>query len=229
MAALDELKKANPDGRFWLKLDGTDVKEGLMESMKGKWNGDVDLLDGKLDKLRKEYEMRVEGLKETTKGTVNPVCVEKIVTDLKEDVLFLSSGLEKARKKYKDKYEKRTTAEEVLKSLSWEVVEHHTLLLQAQELLSGYSESVGNMPVIKELDSEAKIYMRNLFKKKREPADHVLVWMLSDEKRDKKPYALPVGYIPCRTLRDQHVRDLNASLKLEMKKKNLTLAGRDNQ
>ena len=25
-AALEVLKSANPDGRFWLKLDGTDVK-----------------------------------------------------------------------------------------------------------------------------------------------------------------------------------------------------------
>lgn len=34
-AALDGLKTANPDGRYWLKLDGTDVKECLMESVKG--------------------------------------------------------------------------------------------------------------------------------------------------------------------------------------------------
>ena len=48
MAALDELKRANPDGRFWLKLDGTGVKTGIQEFVKGKWNGDLDLLDGKL-------------------------------------------------------------------------------------------------------------------------------------------------------------------------------------
>ncbi|KAJ7373269.1 hypothetical protein OS493_012858 [Desmophyllum pertusum] len=31
-AALDALKSANPDGRFWIKLDATDVKVALMES-----------------------------------------------------------------------------------------------------------------------------------------------------------------------------------------------------
>ena len=40
MAALDQLKKVDPDGRFWLKLDATDLKEALLESVKGVWNGD---------------------------------------------------------------------------------------------------------------------------------------------------------------------------------------------
>ena len=38
MVAFDQLKKANPDGRFWLKLDATDLKEALMESVSGVWN-----------------------------------------------------------------------------------------------------------------------------------------------------------------------------------------------
>lgn len=52
MAAFDQLKEANPKGRFWLKLDATDLKEAIMESVKGVWNGDVDLGDGKLQELR---------------------------------------------------------------------------------------------------------------------------------------------------------------------------------
>ncbi|XP_072045460.1 uncharacterized protein [Amphiura filiformis] len=59
--ALKKLKNANPDGKFWLKADGTDIKRGLQESMTGKWNGDVDLLDGELEKKRKEYDMRRGG------------------------------------------------------------------------------------------------------------------------------------------------------------------------
>ena len=35
----------------------TDIKKGIQESMQGKWNGDVNLLDGRLKKKRKEYEM----------------------------------------------------------------------------------------------------------------------------------------------------------------------------
>ena len=61
LAAFDELKEANPSGRFWLKLDATDIKEALMESMKGVWNGDVDLGDGKLQELRVEYDWSSSG------------------------------------------------------------------------------------------------------------------------------------------------------------------------
>ncbi|KAK3750315.1 hypothetical protein QZH41_010821, partial [Actinostola sp. cb2023] len=32
--ALKQLKEANPSGRFWIKLDGTDVESALMESMR---------------------------------------------------------------------------------------------------------------------------------------------------------------------------------------------------
>ena len=78
---------------------------------------------------------------------------------------------------------------------------------------------------MKQLEMEGKTYLRNVVKKRRVAADHVLVWMLSDEKRNSKPYALPVGYIPCNTLRDQHERDLNASLKLEIKNRGLKLTG----
>jgi len=50
--AFEMLKEADPNGCYWLKLDSTDLKEALMESMKGVWNGDIDLGDGKLQKLQ---------------------------------------------------------------------------------------------------------------------------------------------------------------------------------
>ena len=202
-----------------------------MESMKGKWNGDVDLLDGKVEELRKQYDARIDRFMEST-VTATAQCILKIVQDFKEDVMFLSAGLETAHSKYKEKYKKKSTAEEVLKNLSWEVVEHHTLVTQAQQLQRQYENALslleegGDVPVaFIQLQSESKTYLKNLFKKKRQAADHVVVWMISDEKRNTKPYALPVGYIPCGTLRDQYVRDLNNPLKLAMKERGLKLAG----
>lgn len=55
---MQQLKQANPDGRYWIKLDATDIKAGTFESMKGVWNGDTDMGDGKLQRLREEYENR---------------------------------------------------------------------------------------------------------------------------------------------------------------------------
>ena len=61
------------------------------------------------------------------------------------------------------------------------------------------------------------VYLRNLFIKKRQPAaTHVLLFLLSDEKRNKKPFAIPVQYVPYHSLRDQYVRDLTDSIKREM-------------
>ncbi len=65
------LKKANPDGRFWIKIDGTDVKTALMELMLGKWNGDVDLGDWALEKLRKEYDKRPKDITALTDKASN--------------------------------------------------------------------------------------------------------------------------------------------------------------
>ena len=75
------------------------------------------------------------------------------------------------------------------------------------------------------LVKEVKGYRRNLFKKKRIAATHVLVLMLSDERRNKKPYALPIRYVPYRSMRDQYVRDLTRDVKLKMQERGLNLVG----
>lgn len=67
--------------------------------------------------------------------------------------------------------------------------------------------------VVKDSTLTYKAYLRNLFKKKRVAASHVEVIMVSDEKSNYKPYALPVKFVPCQTLRDQQVRDLNREVK----------------
>lgn len=51
VVALKQLKKSNPKGRFWIKADTFDVNAALQESVKGIWNGDTDLGDGKLQDL----------------------------------------------------------------------------------------------------------------------------------------------------------------------------------
>jgi hypothetical protein len=86
--ALNLLKQANPDGRFWIKIDGTDVKTALMVSMRGKWNGHVDLGDGALEKLRKEYDKR---LKDITALTYKELTKENIVCRLSEFTKELST------------------------------------------------------------------------------------------------------------------------------------------
>ena len=243
-AALDALKSANTDGRFWIKLDATDVKVAVMESGRHVWNGDVDLGDGELQTLRQCYDDRIkllDGLKIQGVGVANlRQTIPKVIDELAVDVEFLDKGLKEASDHFEKKFQQANCPEETLKEASWEVIEFQTLLQQSQELKSKFEDILPNLDpnrdagrgalnllrvTIKDLAVSTQKYLRNLFKKKRTPVSHVMVTMLSDEKRNHKPYALPVQYIPCQTLKDQFVRDLNVKLKEEMKSKEMKVAG----
>lgn len=145
VAALDQLKTANPDGRFWLKLDATELKEALMESFSGVWNGDVDLGDGKLEELRGEYDQRVAlASRVATIDNQGDLKLElrKCVDSLEDDISFLDDGFQLAVEDYRKKFENRSTPEENLKNANWNVVEFQTLLQQAQFLKGAYEEQL---------------------------------------------------------------------------------------
>lgn len=212
-----------------------------MESVSGVWNGDVDMGDGLLQELRRVYDGRVS-LVGSVAAIHNRDSLEvelrKCVDSLDVDIPFLDEGFQLAVQDYRKKFDNRSTPEEKLKNANWNVVEFQTLLQQAQELKEAYEEQLSYLnPAVphdlqairtslRGLVSEAKSYLRNLFKKKRVAATHVLVLMLSDERRSKKPYALPVRYVPYRSLRDQYVRDLTKNVKMAMLDAGLILVGK---
>lgn len=148
MAAFEELKEVNPDGRYWLKLDATDVKEALMKSMKGVWNGDEDLGDGKVQELRRQNDERM------TLVARLPSCgncddlelgLRTCLDQLGEDILFLDDGFKNAVEQYRKKYTNPSTAEEALKSSNWNLIEFQTLLQQTQLLKYAYKAELNNL------------------------------------------------------------------------------------
>ena len=237
---MKDLKSANPDGRFWIKLDGTDVKPALLESMRKEWNGDVDLGNGELQALRCEYDERNSAFKEAPKASNChdlQQSLTKVIDKIEGDIVFLTSGLEKAANLFREKMRKQTTSEETLRCLNWEVVEFQVLLEQSNNWLQLLSDLLGDLnpnnpalapvvAVLKDSESNMSLYLRNIFKKKRQPAaTHVLVLMVSDERRNKKPYALPVQYIPYYSLKDQYIRDFTKVLKQNMVQLGLHVVG----
>lgn len=58
------------------------------------------------------------------------------------------------------------------------------------------------------------------------PATHILVFMISNEERSKKPYALPVQCIPYKGLSDAKVRELANKIIREMVKRKMNVAGK---
>ena len=49
--SLDQAHSLLPTTEWWIKADGVDLVASLEESVRFKWNGNVDLADGKLQQL----------------------------------------------------------------------------------------------------------------------------------------------------------------------------------
>lgn len=233
------MKLANPEGRFWIKVDAFDVKATLQETVKGVWNGDVDLGDDQIALLHQEYERR--SLCKTKDLKEDRVFLESRLNELLDclqiDVDFLSNGLVAAVQEYEKKFNAPNTSEHLLKILCWERVEYNTLLQQAQCFSEKYGTMISclNQEVpcerdviiaLQTIEKDTLTYLRNLYIKKRQPgATHVLLFLISDEHRNRKPYALPVQYVPYKSIKDQFVRDLTNSIKREMMKMSLKPVG----
>jgi hypothetical protein len=158
--------------------------------------------------------------------------------NLQLDIQFLSDGLIIAEKEYQKKFNAPNSSEKLLKTLCWERVEYSTLLTQAQAFKEKHEFLVSCLnptshrlqdviKAVKSIEKDMMTYLRNLFIKKRQPAaTHVLLFLLSDERRNKKPFVIPVQYVPYHSLRDQFVRDLTNKIKQEMMKMELKAVGK---
>ena len=175
-----------------------------MESLSGVWNGDVDLGDGKLEELRREYDQRValpSNIARIDNRDGLQLELQKCVDSLEDDISFLDDGFQLAVEDYRKKFENRSTPEENLENANWNVVEFQTLLQQAQFLKGVYEDQLACLnPAVylpchmltirtslRGLVKEMKGYLRNLFKKKRIAATHVIVLMLSDKEEIRSP------------------------------------------
>ena len=68
-------------------------------------------------------------------------------------------------------------------------------------------------------------FVRGITRYKRTPATHILVTIISPSQRNKKPYALPVSYIPYAGLTEAKARKHINQVILEMTKRNMKVAG----
>jgi len=68
-------------------------------------------------------------------------------------------------------------------------------------------ERVQNLIAVKCSKSDCLPYLRDLFKLKRTAATHLMSIMIAEERRMKKPYAMPVRFIPYRSCTDQMAKD----------------------
>lgn len=181
------------------------------------------------------FEKRMECCDAVAKvGTRNEVEVRlsKVIQQFEGD------KKKNADEEYNRKFRCVNTSKATMKELCWEVVEYNTLIQHNQALTSFLERLMTFLnpvqPRVNDLVGEAsakkddiKDYLRNIYTKKRQPAaTHVMVFLVSDEKRNKKPYTLPVYYFPYYSIRDQSVRDKSIKLKNEMAKLGMKTVGK---
>lgn len=137
VVVFDQFKEVNFKGRFWLKLDVIDLKKVILELVKGVWNGDVDLGDGKLQELREKYESSfnfLSGLFIYNSGREFEVGLQQWIDRLEEDVIFFDSGYKEVVVVYIKKYNNFLIVDEVFKNVNWDVVEYQIFFQQFQIL-----------------------------------------------------------------------------------------------
>ncbi|CAH1242354.1 Hypp6614 [Branchiostoma lanceolatum] len=239
IGALEAMAKKKPGARVWFKADACDLKVAIQTSTKGKWSGDVDLGDGSLQKMVEECKRRVALVKEAGKLSDRDrleTCLRTLLVDIEEDMSLLARGLTAANEKYQAKFQQRNSSVELLKMLSWERVEFNTLLEQSKAFRDRYERLLAALDpsspttdqvskCLLDLCSDSQTYLNNLFKKKREAADHALVIMVADERRQQKPYAVPIQLVPYHSIRDQQLQDLLDICHVEAKKLGLIPVG----
>ncbi len=69
------------------------------------------------------------------------------------------------------------------------------------------------------------VFIPRVTRQKRTAATHILVFLVSPEERNKKPYALPVQCIPYTSLSDTKARQLANKVIRAMAQRNMKVAG----
>ena len=146
--------------------------------------------------------------------------------------------LQMAGQKYQTQLDKSTTPADTLRKSAWDVDDYRYLYEKNQQILCSLSlvynmlisapsatsstAVVNDVPgvniplLLTELRPTILEYLKSLFRKKRLPAADILVFMISESTRQKKPYAIPIQCIPHAGLQDRQVRLLANKIKAEM-------------
>ena len=103
---------------MWLKLDDTDVKESLKHSDKGEWNGDVNLNNGNLERLREEFENILAWIELIQSSIEFQNILENGIPCLEEDTEFLRNSFTNATNEFQKKITIKTTNSDTLIGLN---------------------------------------------------------------------------------------------------------------
>lgn len=206
--------------------------------MRGSWAGDEDFGDGSLQTLFECYKERclfVKSIGSGGRSTLVSANVQKLLLDLESDLEFLSAGAEVANDAYSKALKGGKATEHKMMELSWSAVGFEELVKKVWGFQSdlndfaqdggGDGDGEGGGVNLFSLKSSLLQYLKDLYSKKRIAASHLLIFMIADELRNRKPYAIPVQFLPYRSLTDANLRELEVQLEEAMRREGMTVVG----
>jgi hypothetical protein len=144
--------------------------------------------------------------------------------------------LHEATSAYEVKRKQRNVAESSLFALAWEISAYETLIKtnadihsRCNKLLASINGPVRNRGKLADsfsvLRKDLKSYTKDVYSKFREAATHIMIFMIAGERRDTKPYAIPVRVLPYHSVTDAKVRELRDELRQVMKSLGMVVVG----
>jgi hypothetical protein len=231
------MKASNPNGRWWIKADACDVRDGLRESVRGIWSGDEDFGDGSVESLHAECASKCNTFKRLFAQQHSSVSIDDLKTlvdEFVDDTEFLKDGMASAKEKYEKKLTNFRCSDDLLMKLAWDVVGFEQLLKQANEFKNELELMIDDLKLclqnvvvtrLRNLRGSIMQYYKDLYSKKRSPASHLLVFMLADELRNVKPYAVPIQFLPIKSITDDQSRQLEHEIEALMKSNGMVTVG----
>ena len=142
-----------------------------------------------------------------------------------EDIEFLEKGMSSAKRTYEEKLEKSRASDNLMMKLAWDVAGYEQLIEKAKEFQKDLDSIADELKLdvggvvfrLQKLEKNLLVYYKELFTKKRNPASHLLMFMIADELRNTKPYAIPIQFIPIKSITDQQIRQLEIEIEAAMK------------
>ena len=102
----------------------------------------------------------------------------RVLDAFTDDIAFLDKGFKEAADHFEKKSRQAKCPEETLKEANWEVVEYQLLLQQSQQLHQDFENALASLadmtqadailPTVHSLAKSSFIYLRRIFKKKKE-------------------------------------------------------------
>ena len=211
--------------------------------MTNDWSGDVDWGNGEIQQKHNEYLEYVQfvrGMAVKQRRSLATIGgdLQKLLHKMPEEKLFLSEGLTKAKHLYESKRRALNVSEDSLFALAWDVEGYSKLVEKneaIQNTISGILQRISGPPTergniqadVANLKKEIEPYIKGLNTKKREAASHLLLFMISDELRSFKPYAVPVRVVKYKSITDAKLRELKEELRIAMKDCGMTTVGKN--